>query len=80
MVITKTRERGSLPFGDQIIGNEAAEHEDIAVGEIYEPQHPVDHRIAEGYKGIDGAELKAVDELLEYVAENFQNPYFTVLP
>jgi hypothetical protein len=41
------------------------------MGEIYEPQHPVDHRVAEGYKGIDGAELKTVDELLEYVAENF---------
>ena len=49
----------------EVIAGERAEHVDVAVREVDEPQHPVHHRVAERDQRIDGAEREAVDELLE---------------
>ena len=48
---------------------EGAYREDLAVGEVDELEHAVDHRIAEGDGGVDEAERDAVDEDLGQVAE-----------
>ena len=57
MVIEEDEVEGQMPFGYAVIGDEGAEHEDVAVGEIDEPQHPVDHGVAQGDERVDSAEL-----------------------
>ena len=42
---------------------EDADHEDLGVGEVDEPQHAVDERVAEGDQGVDRAERQPVDRL-----------------
>ncbi len=42
----------------------SSKHIDVAVSEIDEAQHTVDHRVAKSDQGIDRAERNAVDELL----------------
>jgi hypothetical protein len=56
--------QNSGDFGREIKPGERAEHEDVAVREIDEPQNAIDHRVAEGDEREDGAEREAVDELL----------------
>ena len=41
------------------------DHEDIAVGEVDQQQHAVDHGIAQGDEGIKAAPLQGVDEVLQ---------------
>jgi hypothetical protein len=41
-----------------------ADHEDVAVREVDEPQHAIDERVADGDERIHRADGKAVDELL----------------
>ena len=52
-------------FGAEIKAGERAEHEDIAVREIDEAQHAINHRVAQRDQRVDRAEREAVDELLE---------------
>ena len=42
-----------------------AHHEDVAMGEVDELDYAVDHRITEGYEGVDEAELESVQEVLQ---------------
>ena len=51
--------------GDQ--RDEAADHEDVAVGEIDHADDAVDHRVADGDQAVDRAERDAVDELLDEI-------------
>src|SRR5439155_12320243 len=41
------------------------DHKDVAVREVDEAQDPVDHRVTQRNQRVDGAQRKAVDELLE---------------
>ena len=43
-----------------VVADERADHEHIGVREVDEPEHAIDHRIAEGDEGVDGAEGEAV--------------------
>ena len=52
-------------FGREIKSDERAEHEDVAVREIDEPQNPVNHRVAERDERENRAKRQAVDQLLE---------------
>src|SRR5262249_27003175 len=45
--------------------DEQAQHEHVAVGEVDEADDPVDHRVAEGDEGEDGAPGDPVDRLLD---------------
>ena len=45
----------------------AADHEDVAVGEIDHADDAVDHRVADGDQAVDRTERDAVDELLDEV-------------
>src|SRR5262249_43788349 len=45
-------------------GDETADHENIAVGEIDHADDAVDHRVADGDQAIDRTEHQSVDELL----------------
>lgn len=45
-------------------GAEAADHEDLAVGEVDELDDAVDHGVPDGYEAIEGTEGKAVGQLL----------------
>ena len=47
-----------------------ADHHHVAVGEVDELQHAVDHRVAERDQRVDGAGGQAVDEVLEEVARH----------
>ena len=49
----------------EVKADERAEHVDIPVREIDEPQHAEDHRVAERDQRIDRALREPVDELLE---------------
>ena len=51
--------------GDQ--GQERADHEDVAMGEIDHADDAVDHRVADRDQAIDRAERDAVDELLDEI-------------
>ena len=42
---------------------EDPDHEDLGVGEVDEPQHAVDQRVAEGDQGVDRAQREAVKRL-----------------
>ena len=42
-----------------------ADHEDVAVGEVDQLQHAVDHGVAEGDERVDRAQRDAVDDVLE---------------
>src|SRR4029077_11225434 len=44
--------------------NEAADHENIAMGEIDHADDAVDHGVADGDQAVDRAEHQAVDQLL----------------
>ena len=44
--------------------DKAADHEDIAMGEIDHADDAIDHRVADGDQAIDRAEYNAVDQLL----------------
>jgi hypothetical protein len=48
-----------------VVAEERADHEDIGVGKVDEPQHAVHHRVPERDERVDGAEREAVEELLE---------------
>jgi hypothetical protein len=50
---------------DRVEAREGAHHEDVAVGEVDELDDAVDHRVAEGYEGVDEAELESVQEILQ---------------
>ena len=43
----------------------AADHEHLAVGEIDQAEHAVDHRVAERDQGIERADRERVDQLLD---------------
>ena len=49
----------------EVIPGESAQHVDVAVREIDEPEHSVHHRVPERDECVNGAERKAVNELLE---------------
>jgi hypothetical protein len=49
----------------EVVGGEGADHEDVAVGEVDEAQHAVDHGVAEGDQGVDRAKGQAIEELLQ---------------
>src|SRR5262245_28318826 len=49
------------------VAEEGAHHHHVAVGEVDELQHPVDHRVAQGHQGVDGAGGDPVDEVLREV-------------
>ncbi len=51
--------------GDQ--RDEAADHEDVAMGEIDHADDAVDHRVADGDQAVDGAQRDAVDQLLSEI-------------
>ena len=53
----------------EVIAGERAEHEDVAVREIDEPQHAIHHRVAERDQRVDRAQRKAVDDLLAEITE-----------
>ena len=55
-------ERDQDQEGDQ--RDEAADHENIAMGEIDHADDAVDHRVADGDQAVDRAEHEAVDQLL----------------
>ena len=57
--------RRKIDFWREIKAGECAEHEDVAVREIDEPQNAIDHRVAERDERENGAERQTVDELLE---------------
>jgi hypothetical protein len=48
--------------GEEKIGDERADHEDFAVGEVDEPDDPVDHRVAECDEGVEATEFHRVDQ------------------
>ena len=45
--------------------HEGAGGKHLAVGEIDQPQHPVDHRVAKRDERVDGADRQRIDDLLE---------------
>jgi hypothetical protein len=45
--------------------DESSDHEDIRVREVDEPQHAINHRVAEGDESVDRAEGETVEKLLE---------------
>jgi hypothetical protein len=51
-------------FRREIKSGERAEHEDVAVREIDEPQNAINHRVAERDERENRAERQTVDELL----------------
>ncbi len=51
-----------------IISDERPDHENVAMGEVDEAQHSVDHGVAERDKRIDAAEGNAVNDLLQQFA------------
>ena len=59
------RIRVELQRVGQEVAGERAEHVHVAVREIDQPQHAVDHRVAERDERVDRAERETVDELLE---------------
>ena len=44
------------------VGAEAPHHEDLGVGEVDEPQHAVDERVAERDQGVEEAVGEAVTD------------------
>jgi hypothetical protein len=50
-------------------GREGAEHQHVAMREVDEAEHAIDHRVAEGDQRIDRSEPDAVDELLDRLLE-----------
>jgi len=52
-----------MPEGNTKEGDIRAHHQDIAVGEIDEAQHPIDHGIAEGDERIHTAPGQPLDEI-----------------
>ena len=54
----------SLHPNQQFDACKSTKHEEIAVGEVDEFQHTVDHRIAKGNRGIHKAKHNAVNQNL----------------
>src|SRR5436190_5462125 len=54
----------------KIKSREGAEHKNIAVREINEAQHAINHRVTERYERVDGAERNAIDDLLQEFAHS----------
>ena len=63
MLVTLARLAGDPAQEDD--GQERAEHEDVAVGEVDQLDDPVDHRVAERDERVDRADRQRVDRLLE---------------
>ena len=47
-----------------------AEHEELAMGEVDQPHHAIDHGVAERDEPIDGADGEREDQLLEKIVEH----------
>src|SRR6476659_2352147 len=62
MAVEKTR---AVEVAGQEKGGKRAGHRDIAVGEVDQAQHAVDHRITERYEGVDAADGQPEHEEIE---------------
>jgi len=51
-------------FAD-VVADERTDHEDVGMGEIDEPEHAINHRVAERDERVYGSEGEAVEKLLE---------------
>ena len=51
-------------FGCNEITGKRADHVDVAVGEVDQPENAVHHRVAESNQGIDRADIESIDQLL----------------
>ncbi len=54
-----------VPVGAGVPAAHGADHIDVAVGEVDEAEHTVDHGVSDGNEGEDSAPGETVDELLE---------------
>ena len=57
--------------------DEGADHEDLAVGEVDELQHPINHRVAEGDQGVHEPQDEAVQNHLGKDADHERNIHRT---
>ncbi len=53
--------------GDQKITDKGADHEDLAVGKVDEPQDAVNHRVTHGQKAQNASVGEGVDKLLSQI-------------
>jgi hypothetical protein len=60
---TDTSQKGQ-PNLKQPEGHEGADHDHVAVGEVDQPDDPVDHGETDGHQRIHAAQDQAVDDLL----------------
>ncbi len=56
---------GQAEKDDPVDGRVCSDHQQVAVGEIYEAQNAVDHRIADGNQCIEASDRNTVNKLLE---------------
>jgi len=56
---------GQAEHEDAEVGEVAPHHHDVAVGEVDEPDDPVDHGIADGDEPVEATQCHPVDHLLE---------------
>ncbi len=56
---------GKAEHEDAEVGEVASHHHDVAVGEVDEPDDPVDHGVADGDEAVEAPQCHAVDHLLE---------------
>src|SRR4029079_2032989 len=62
---TKQTGPGGKPeLEGQKITNESADHINVAVREVDQPQDAIDHRVAQGDQRVDRADRQAVNQLL----------------
>ena len=66
-------EKGQAEEGEGEEAEVGAEHDDAAMGEIREVHDRIDEGVADGHEGVDRANGKAVDELLEELVHRTQS-------
>ena len=59
--------QGAGACGEHRETDEAAEHVDVAVGEVEQLDDPVDHRVAQGHQTVERADEQSVEHQLQVV-------------
>jgi hypothetical protein len=74
------RRLAPLQLPRKVVPGVGAQHVNVAVREVDEPQHAVDHGVAERDQGVDRPQGEAVDELLEKRRHLGTDPNFPSSP